>query len=176
MVLYAPLAVFVIKVVSHSKDAISMDHSAVAQRVCLPGHSARCRHRHPFRSPQNRQPWYDMKFRKCISPFSLFWLALQASSSSSLSQGKQVVHQIVSAVRVASPLTVYFGVIFFVTQLQNVLNSQRQRDSKQNVQQMSLEQKIGKATTTVAESNLLRKEHQGMMEQNQKRNPLESDS
>lgn len=33
------------------------------------------------------------------------------------SQGKQVVHQIVSVVRVAAPLVVYFGVIFFATLL-----------------------------------------------------------
>lgn len=51
---------------------------------------------------------------KFISPLSLIGLLFTILVLFA-SQGRQVVHQIVSVVRVAAPLIVYFCVIFFAT-------------------------------------------------------------
>ena len=60
--------------------------------------------------------WYEKKFLKWISPWSLIGL-LYTIVVLFASQGHQVVHQVVSVVRVAAPLTVYFAVIFTATLL-----------------------------------------------------------
>lgn len=51
-----------------------------------------------------------------ISPWSLIGLLFTILVLFA-SQGRQVVHQIVSVVRVAAPMIVYFAIIFFVTLL-----------------------------------------------------------
>ena len=58
--------------------------------------------------------WYDTTFLKYLSPWSLIGL-LYTILILFASQGSRVVHQIVSVVRVAAPLTVYFVIIFFAT-------------------------------------------------------------
>ncbi|KAH0565426.1 hypothetical protein GP486_001179 [Trichoglossum hirsutum] len=116
MVLYAPLAVLFIKVISRSKNVISIDYTTVAKSVAvflgIPLGAAIITR---FALRKLASPtWYDMKFLKCITPFSLLGLIFTILILFA-SQGKQVVHQIVSVVRVAAPLIVYFGVIFFIT-------------------------------------------------------------
>lgn len=58
--------------------------------------------------------WYDNVFLKWAAPWSLIGLLYTILVLFAL-QGRQVVHQIVSVVRVAAPLLVYFTVIFFLT-------------------------------------------------------------
>jgi ACR3 family arsenite transporter len=58
--------------------------------------------------------WYEKKFLVWISPLSLIGLLFTIIVLFA-SQGRQVVHQIVSVVRVAAPLVVYFAVIFLAT-------------------------------------------------------------
>ena len=58
--------------------------------------------------------WYEKQFLKWISPWSLIGLIFTILILFA-SQGKQVVHQIVSVVRVAAPLIVYFAIIFLAT-------------------------------------------------------------
>lgn len=60
--------------------------------------------------------WYDKTFLKWASPWSLIGLLFTILVLFA-SQGQQVVHQIVSVVRVAAPLIVYFVVIFFSSAL-----------------------------------------------------------
>lgn len=60
--------------------------------------------------------WYDEVFVKWVSPWSLIGLLFTILVLFG-SQGRQVVHQIVSVIRVAAPLIVYFAAIFFLTLL-----------------------------------------------------------
>jgi len=116
IVLYAPLAVFFIKVISRSRDAISIDYTTVAKSVAvflgIPLGAAVIT-RFVLRKVVS-PTWYDTKFLKFATPFSLLGLVFTILILFA-SQGKQVVHQIVSVARVAAPLIVYFGVIFFIT-------------------------------------------------------------
>jgi ACR3 family arsenite transporter len=58
--------------------------------------------------------WFANVFMKYLASWSLIGL-LYTIVVLFASQGRQVVHQIVSVVRVAAPLLVYFVVIFFAT-------------------------------------------------------------
>ncbi len=116
MVLYAPLAVFYIRIVSRSKNTIEIDYSLVARSVAvflgIPLGAAiltRFVLRKVFGSG-----WYDKWFIPIISPLSLLGLIFTVLVLFA-SQGRRVVDQVVSVVRVAAPLLVYFAVIFFVT-------------------------------------------------------------
>lgn len=60
--------------------------------------------------------WYDEVFLKWAAPWSLIGLLFTILVLFA-SQGRQVVHQIVSVVRVAAPLIVYFAIVFFLTLL-----------------------------------------------------------
>ncbi|KAK5677468.1 arsenicals resistance [Elasticomyces elasticus] len=118
MVLYAPLAILFINVFSHSTQTITVSYSTVATSVAaflgIPLGAAIIT-RYLVRwiaSPE----WYDDTFLRYLAPWSLIGL-LYTIVVLFTSQGHQVVHQIVSVVRVAAPLIVYFGVIFFVTLL-----------------------------------------------------------
>ncbi|KAK9431768.1 hypothetical protein V1505DRAFT_308402, partial [Lipomyces doorenjongii] len=57
---------------------------------------------------------YEKIFLKWASPWSLIGLLFTILVLFA-SQGRQVVHQIVSVIRVAAPLVVYFACIFFIT-------------------------------------------------------------
>ncbi|KAK4892487.1 arsenicals resistance [Elasticomyces elasticus] len=118
MVLYAPLAILFINVFSHSTQTITVSYSTVATSVAaflgIPLGAAIIT-RYLVRwitSPE----WYEDTFLKYLAPWSLIGL-LYTIVVLFTSQGHQVVHQIVSVVRVAAPLIVYFGIIFFVTLL-----------------------------------------------------------
>lgn len=60
--------------------------------------------------------WYDRVFLRWLAPWSLIGLLFTVLVLFA-SQGRRVVHQIISVVRVAAPLIVYFAIIFFLTLL-----------------------------------------------------------
>lgn len=116
MVLYAPMAIFFISVISQESAAQDISYSVVATSVGvflgIPLGAAIIT-RFVVRwlaSPR----WYDEVFMRFLSPWSLIGL-LYTILVLFASQGRQVVQQIVSVVRVAAPLIVYFIVIFFLT-------------------------------------------------------------
>ncbi|KAK5069365.1 arsenicals resistance [Lithohypha guttulata] len=114
MVLYAPLALLFVKVISR-RGGNDISYSTVATSVGvflgIPLGAAMFT-RFGIRAVNAK--WYDRVFLKWIAPWSLIGL-LYTILVLFASQGKQVVHQIVSVVRVAAPLIVYFVVIFFAT-------------------------------------------------------------
>ena len=116
MVLYAPLAVLFIRIIGHSSSTVTVSYSTVATSVAvflgIPLGAAIL-----TRVTLRRlvgATWYDRVFLKWAAPWSLIGL-LYTILVLFASQGRQVVHQIVSVVRVAAPLIVYFAVIFFFT-------------------------------------------------------------
>ena len=118
MILFAPLAIFYIRVVSRSIRSVSTNYAVVAKSVAvflgIPLGAAIVT-RFSLRrlvSPK----WYDTKFIKWINPLSLIGLLFTIIVLFA-SQGKHVVQQIVSVVRVAAPLIFYFAIIFCLTAL-----------------------------------------------------------
>lgn len=118
MVLFAPLAVFFIRIISHESNTIEVSYSVVAISVAvflgIPFGVAVIT-RIVLRKIAGAD-WYEHTFLKYLAPWSLIGL-LYTILVLFASQGQQVVHQIVSVVRVAAPLIVYFVLIFFVTLL-----------------------------------------------------------
>lgn len=110
------MAVFFISVIGKESAAQSISYSTVAISVAvflgIPlGAAVLTRFLVRWiASPQ----WYDKVFMRYLSPWSLIGL-LYTILVLFASQGRQVVQQIVSVVRVAAPLIVYFVVIFFLT-------------------------------------------------------------
>lgn len=116
MILYAPLAILFIRVIGHESGAVAVSYEMVATSVAvflgIPLGAAILT-RFVLRmlvSPE----WYEQTFLKWLGPWSLIGL-LYTILVLFASQGRQVVHQIVSVVWVAAPLIVYFVVIFFFT-------------------------------------------------------------
>ncbi|KAK3069763.1 arsenicals resistance [Teratosphaeriaceae sp. CCFEE 6253] len=116
MILYAPLALLFIKLLSRSSNPIAISYGTVATSVGvflgIPLGAAivtRLALRR-LASPS----WYPDVFLKWLAPWSLIGLLYTILVLFAL-QGRQVVHQIVSVVRVSAPLIVYFVVIFFLT-------------------------------------------------------------
>jgi ACR3 family arsenite efflux pump ArsB len=105
IVLYAPLAILFINIISGSAQAITVSYSTVATSVAvflgipLGGAVVTRAIIRGFISVR----WYDEVFLKWIAPWSLIGL-LCTILVLFASQGRQVVHQIVSVVRVAAPL------------------------------------------------------------------------
>lgn len=118
MVLYAPLAILFISVIGRSSETIHVSYSTVATSVAvflgIPLGAAIIT-RFAIRNIASPR-FYDQKFLKWISPWSLIGLLFTILVLFA-SQGHQVVHQIVSVVRVAAPLIVYFAIVFFFTLL-----------------------------------------------------------
>ncbi|KAI1912910.1 arsenicals resistance [Ophidiomyces ophidiicola] len=116
IVLFAPLAVLFIKIISRSRDQVSLSYSVVAKSVAvflgIPL-AAAVATRFLLRKLAGPK-WYDNVFLKWAGPWSLIGLLFTIIVLFA-SQGKQVVRQIVSVVRVAAPLLVYFVVVFFCT-------------------------------------------------------------
>lgn len=116
IVLFAPLAVFFINIISDSSSDITVSYSTVAISVAvflgIPLGAAVLT-RFAVRSLISAD-WYDNTLLKYLAPWSLIGL-LYTILVLFASQGRQVVHQIVSVVRVAAPLIVYFVVIFSAT-------------------------------------------------------------
>lgn len=114
MVLFAPLAIFFIRIISD--DDIDLPYSIAAKSVGvflgIPLGAAVVT-RFGLRNLIGAKR-YDQKFLAWISPLSLIGLLFTIIVLFA-SQGRQVVHQIVSVVRVAAPLIVYFAVIFLAT-------------------------------------------------------------
>ncbi|KUM63068.1 hypothetical protein ACN42_g4011 [Penicillium freii] len=115
MVLFAPMGVFFISVISG--DPVKFEYSTAAQSVAvflgIPLGAAIVTR---FALRRISAKWYDETFLKWLSPWSLIGLLFTILVLFA-SQGRHVVHQIVSVVRVAAPLIVYFLVIFFATLL-----------------------------------------------------------
>lgn len=116
MVLYAPLAVLFIRVIGHAGGGVTVSYSTVATSVAvflgIPLGAAILT-RFAIRRLAGAS-WYDNVFLKWVAPWSLIGL-LYTILVLFASQGRQVIHQIVSVVRVAAPLLVYFIIIFFFT-------------------------------------------------------------
>ncbi|KAK0265360.1 arsenicals resistance [Friedmanniomyces endolithicus] len=118
MVLYAPLAILFINIISHPSHKVLVSYSTVATSVAaflgIPLGAAILT-RYAVRWATSPE-WYENKFLKWIAPWSLLGL-LYTIIVLFASQGHRVVQQIVSVIRVAAPLIVYFAVIFTVTLL-----------------------------------------------------------
>ncbi|TVY92951.1 Arsenical-resistance protein [Lachnellula willkommii] len=118
IVLYAPLALLFIKVISAEEGTLDIQYDTVAQSVAvflgIPL-AAAVLTRFSLRKLTSAR-WYDDVFLKFAAPWSLIGLLFTILVLFA-SQGKHVVHQIVSVVRVAAPLVVYFAIIFFLTLL-----------------------------------------------------------
>ncbi|KAL2753550.1 hypothetical protein ACRALDRAFT_1036227 [Sodiomyces alcalophilus JCM 7366] len=116
MVLYAPMAVFFLNVISGSSTATTVSYSVVATSVAvflgIPLGAAIVT-RFVVRRLAGPE-WFDKVFIRFLSPWSLVGL-LYTILVLFASQGRQVVQQIVDVVRAAAPLIVYFTVIFFFT-------------------------------------------------------------
>ncbi|KAI4616416.1 uncharacterized protein J4E87_008682 [Alternaria ethzedia] len=116
MILYAPLAILFIKVISRETGTVAVSFETVATSVAvflgIPLGAAILT-RLLLRKLVGAE-WYEKVFLKWLAPWSLIGL-LYTILVLFASQGRQVVHQIVSVVRTAAPLIVYFVVIFFFT-------------------------------------------------------------
>lgn len=116
IILYAPLAILFIKVISGDEDASAVSYSIAAKSVAvflgIPLGAAIIT-RLTLRQIAGDE-WYTKGFIRWASPWSLIGLLFTILVLFA-SQGHQVVHQIVSVVRVAAPLIVYFLVIFSIT-------------------------------------------------------------
>ncbi|KAI1103935.1 arsenical-resistance protein ACR3 [Jackrogersella minutella] len=116
MVLFAPLAVFFIRVISHESGPLDVSYKVVATSVGaflgIPLGAA-ILSRFGLRALAGPQ-WYERVFLRFVAPWSLIGL-LYTILVLFAYQGQQVVHQIVSVLRVAVPLIVYFVIIFFLT-------------------------------------------------------------
>ncbi len=116
MVLFAPLAILFINIISGASNDIHVDYSTVARSVGvflgIPLGAAIVT-RFTIRNLIGKE-WYERRFLKWIGPLSLIGLLFTIIVLFG-SQGHRVVHQIVSVVRVAAPLVVYFAVIFLST-------------------------------------------------------------
>jgi len=116
MVLFAPLAVFFIRVIGHESGSLDISYSIVATSVAvflgIPLGAAILT-RFGLRATAG-PAWFERVFLRFAAPWSLVGL-LYTILVLFASQGHAVVHQIVSVVRVAAPLVVYFVSIFFLT-------------------------------------------------------------
>ena len=115
MVLYAPLAILFIKVISGENEANGVHYSTVATSVGvflgIPLGAAILTR---FSIRAINAKWFEKTFLNWIAPWSLIGL-LYTILVLFASQGHQVVHQVVSVVRVAAPLIVYFLSMFTFT-------------------------------------------------------------
>ena len=118
MVLYAPLAILFIRVIGKTDTALDVSYSTVATSVAvflgIPFGAAIIT-RFLVRSVSSPR-WYDEVFLRWVDPWSLIGLLFTIIVLFA-SQGHQVVHQIVSVLRVAAPLIIYFAIVFFTTLL-----------------------------------------------------------
>ncbi|KAL8974548.1 MAG: hypothetical protein Q9197_001226 [Variospora fuerteventurae] len=119
IIFFAPLAVLFIAVMNpqdSSSGRVSVSYSTVATSVAvflgIPL-AAAILTRFAVRKLAGPR-WYDYVFIKWIAPWSLIGLLFTILVLFA-SQGHRVVHQIVSVVRVAAPLFVYFAIVFFLT-------------------------------------------------------------
>ncbi|KAM0470746.1 hypothetical protein ACHAPX_009804, partial [Trichoderma viride] len=116
MILFAPMSVFFISVISREPGTLKISYEVVATSVAvflgIPLGAAVIT-RFSLRAIAG-DSWYQRVFLRFASPWSLIGL-LYTILVLFASQGRQVVHQIVSVLRVAAPLVVYFALVFFAT-------------------------------------------------------------
>lgn len=114
IVLFAPLAVFYIKVVSHDSGAMRVDYSTVARSVAvflgIPLAAAIITRLGLRRAIGERN--YHLWFIRLVAPWSLIGLLFTIIVLFA-SQGHNVVVQITSVLRVSAPLVMYFAIVFF---------------------------------------------------------------
>lgn len=118
IVLFAPVALLFIRVIGQDYSISSISYSTVASAVGIflgipLGAAILTRLSLVYTTGVNT---YNSKIIPFLAPWSLIGL-LYTVIVLFASQGSQVVHQIVSVVRVAAPLVVYFSVIFSATLL-----------------------------------------------------------
>ncbi|KAF8859768.1 putative arsenite efflux transporter [Acephala macrosclerotiorum] len=110
MVLFAPLAILVLRVISGADATVSYEVIAksvvVFLRIPLGAAVATRFSLQKLISPD----WYERVFVKLAAPCSLIGLLFTILVLFA-SRGHQVVHQIVSVLQVSAPLMLYFGVI-----------------------------------------------------------------
>ncbi|PHH91693.1 hypothetical protein CDD83_10610 [Cordyceps sp. RAO-2017] len=115
-VLFAPVAVFFIGTISGESGSLDISYQVVATSVAvflgIPLGAAVVT-RLVLRAVAGH-PWYQGVFLPFVSPWSLIGL-LYTILVLFASQGRQVAHQVVSVLRVAAPLLVYFVLVFVVT-------------------------------------------------------------
>jgi arsenite transporter len=116
IVLFAPYGVFFIRVIDG--DGVTFEYAVVAKSVAvflgIPlGAAIITRFTLLWVAGE---AWYNRIFLNFASPWSLIGLLFTILVLFA-SQGHQVVHQIVSVIRVAAPLVVYFTVIFSLTMI-----------------------------------------------------------
>lgn len=118
IVLYAPLALLFIKVISREEQRLDVSYPVVAKSVAvflgIPLGAAILTRLTLRRLVSPR--WYERVFLRWAAPWSLIGLLFTILVLFA-SQGRRVAHQVVSVVRVAGPLTVYFGIVFSATLL-----------------------------------------------------------
>jgi ACR3 family arsenite transporter len=117
IVLFAPLALLFIKVISRAGPGVNVSYSVVATSVGvflgIPLGAAILTRFTILKFAGRKNLEVFLKFAAPWSLIGLLFTILVLFAS----QGHQVVHQIVSVVRVAAPLIVYFAIIFFLTLL-----------------------------------------------------------
>ncbi|KAI1421644.1 sodium bile acid symporter family-domain-containing protein [Xylaria sp. FL1777] len=116
IILFAPLAVFFIRVISRGSGQLDVPYNVVATSVAvflgIPFGAAFISR---FGLRRLAGPdWYRDVFLRIVAPWSLIGL-LYTIVVLFAYQGRQVVHQVVSVVRVAVPLVLYFVIVFFLT-------------------------------------------------------------
>ncbi|MCJ1253614.1 hypothetical protein MMC24_001426 [Lignoscripta atroalba] len=116
IVLFAPLALFYIRIVSRAKGTIDIDYSTVAQSVAvflgIPLLAAIITRVCLRRAVGERN--YQMWFIRLVAPWSLIGLIFTIIVLFA-SQGERVVTQTTSVLRVCAPLVVYFAITFTAT-------------------------------------------------------------
>ncbi|KFY27805.1 hypothetical protein V493_03301 [Pseudogymnoascus sp. VKM F-4281 (FW-2241)] len=118
IVLFAPIALLFINVMSNGGSTVSVSYSTVATSVGvflgIPLGAAILTRFALLKIAGEK--FYNNVFLRFVAPWSLIGLLFTILVLFA-SQGHRVVHQVVSVVRVAAPLIVYFTVIFFLTLL-----------------------------------------------------------
>ncbi|MCJ1474023.1 hypothetical protein MMC13_002681 [Lambiella insularis] len=116
IILFAPIAIFYIKIVSHDDKAVNVSYSTVARSVAvflgIPLAAAIVTRVGLRRIIGERN--YQMWFIRVAAPWSLIALIFTIIVLFA-SQGEHVVTQITSVLRVCAPLLVYFAVVFTTT-------------------------------------------------------------
>lgn len=116
IVLFAPFAIFYLRIVSHARETVVVDYSNVAQSVAvflgIPLGAAIFTRLILRRLIGERN--YQLYFIRIISPLSLIGLIFTIIVLFA-SQGRHVVDQITDVLRVIAPLVVYFAITFSFT-------------------------------------------------------------
>ncbi|MCJ1436866.1 hypothetical protein MMC27_006248 [Xylographa pallens] len=113
IVLFAPLAIFYVKIVSRDGGAVAVSYATVARSVAvflgIPLAAAIVTRVGLRRALGERN--YQLWFIRLVAPWSLIGLIFTIVVLFA-SQGQHVVTQITSVLRVCAPLVVYFAIVF----------------------------------------------------------------